>query len=164
MLQKTSLRAGAAAAALLIALSLTACAPEPEEAEFHGKNPIESGEAEYPEPPPEAFDKNIELPESFPAAFPLPEGLVIDDTGEAEPGRWFIVFTAADQASADASWQSVIEAGGFTVSDSVETTEGGVSATLSSSELAVIGTTIPNTEDGTVLLSYDISAITVVTQ
>jgi len=151
-------KAGAAAAALLICAALAGCAPEPGTEEYHGKNPIEAGEAKHPDPPEEAFEKNVELPESFPAAFPQPEGLSVDDTGEREPGTWFIVYRADSQAEADAAWESVIEQGGFTVSDSSETTEGGISATLSNQDFTVFAVTIPGAEEDSVLLTYDIAA------
>lgn len=157
----------AATAVLALTLSAAACAPEPTDpenagTEVHGKNPIESGEAEHPDPPEEAFDKNVELPASFPASFPQPAGVTIDDTGEREPGTWFIVYLATDQAAADAAWQSVIDQGGFIVSDSTETPEGGVSATLANQDLAVTAVTMPDTagsRDGAVLLNYDIVAV-----
>ncbi|MGJ0204513.1 hypothetical protein [Leucobacter sp. gxy201] len=163
MLQHPYRSVAASLAAVLVAFSLAACAPEPGSApdgsEFHGKNPIEQGEAEHPEPPEEAFEKRTEIPESFPAAFPLIDGLTVDDTGEREPGVWFIVFEARDQAGADAAWQAVIEQGGFTVGETADTTEGGIAATLTSAELSVIAVTMPEPDGGPVFLNYDITSI-----
>ncbi|GAB2553102.1 hypothetical protein [Leucobacter ruminantium] len=104
----------ALAATLLLALPLAACAPEPDTSEAptgsdtHGGNTLEEGESGHPEPPAEATKKNTELPASFPKEeFALPDGAVIDDTGERGPDQWFVVLRADSEKRADALSEQV---------------------------------------------------------
>lgn len=101
--------------------------------------------------------KQTALPVSFPVdRFIIPEGAVIDDAGERSDGEWFVVLRAPDQPSANAIWEAIVSAGGFTVVDPATGEDGGVSADLTSQTLEVSALTLPQA-DGAVLLSYDIS-------
>ncbi|WP_162903700.1 hypothetical protein [Leucobacter sp. wl10] len=122
--------------------------------------PGASDEESWPERDPEGgTPKQTEIPPSFPSgSFAMPPGAVIDDAGERSSTRWFVVLRAGDAAAADAQWQAVIDANGFAVADTAETPEGGVSARLSSAGLTVDALTLPQ-PDGSVLLSYDLSAV-----
>lgn len=144
----------------LLAISLAACAPEPgTEAGSTDKdsqtiNPETSwGDGAVP-------DEGVqtELPESFPSdAFALPEGAVIENTGERGTGQWFLVLRADDEAEAERLWDAVIAQNGFTLEDSGEAVEGGRFGTLRSVSLTVQALTIPQ-QDGSVQLSYDLAS------
>ncbi len=100
--------------------------------------------------------KNIQLPRGFPNEdFVLPKGATIDDTGEREPGNWFVVLRAADAAQAELWWKRIIRKNGFTATSSERTDDGGRSATLRSAALTVDALTIVQ-DDGSVLLNYDL--------
>lgn len=65
------------------------------------------------------------------------------------------MLSADSAAAAQTQWDAIISESSFEVVDPVETTEGGISATLRSVMLTVQAVTIPQ-DDGSVLLSYDI--------
>ncbi|MEJ6489191.1 hypothetical protein PQI23_05605 [Leucobacter sp. USCH14] len=107
---------------------------------------------------PQENSKSTSLPASFPSdSFAVPDGAVIDDAGERSAGEWYLVLNAKDQADADASWQAIVDASGFTESDRSETENGDVSATLTNAGVSVFALQIPQ-EDGSVLVSFDITA------
>lgn len=154
--------AGAACAAALL-LPLASCAAEPDDTgagatRTEGASDAKGGEGGSwtQQDDGAASEKHVELPESFPEAFAVPEGAVVDDTGARSGTEWFLVLRAADAAAADALWEDVIAEGGFTVSDEDETAEGGRIASLRNAALSVEALTLPQ-EDGSVLLSYDLS-------
>ena len=149
---------GTAISAALV-LGVTACAPEPGEAagSIDKETQTTSPETEWGGQDQPEEELQTTLPESFPTdVFVLPEGITIYNAGERGTGQWFLVLRAADAAAASALWDSIVSANGFTVSDEVETTEGGVSATLNSVTLTVQALTIPQ-KDGSVLVNYDLS-------
>ena len=149
---------GTAISAALV-LGVTACAPEPGEAagSIDKETQTTSPETEWGGQDQPEEELQTTLPESFPTdVFVLPEGITIYNTGERGTGQWFLVLRAADAAAATTLWDSIVSANGFTVSDEVETTEGGVSATLNSVTLTVQALTIPQ-KDGSVLVNYDLS-------
>ena len=160
-------RVSAAVLALgLLVAPLAGCAPEPgasgsEGPEGPGSAPTEKQEPEggsWPaENPDEVYDKHQEIPEDFPEAFVIPEGAEIDNVGTRGHGTWYLVLRAADEDEAAVLWDEVVAAGSFVQSDGMETTEGGIAATLSSGELTVDAMTLPEA-DGTVLVSYDITS------
>ncbi|MBL3700322.1 hypothetical protein [Leucobacter luti] len=169
-LRRLALTAGSILIGATLVGTLTACAPEPgasvgtEAPTASGHGPEEkpeggSGESWTEQDSPDDFAKESELPASFPKdQFVFPESAVIDDTGARSDTEWFIVFRAADQASADVLWESIVSASGFARSDEVtEPDGGGRSAELRSQTLAVSALTIPQ-PDGTILLSYDVTA------
>lgn len=161
---RRSFRIGAALGTALLVFSLAACAPEPTDLPDGGTDgggkggePTTSetdwGGQEVPEE-----ELVTELPSSFPSeAFQLPGHAVLYNAGERAEGVWFAVLQADDAATADALWSELVSLNGFEASDEVETTEGGRAATLTSPALNVQALTIPQT-DGTVLLSYDLTA------
>lgn len=157
------MRATAAVLALgLLLAPLSGCAPEPGTVNPDGRDLTEKVEPEggswQEENPDEVFDKQVELPADFPAAFVLPEGAVIDDAGLRGVDSWFVVLRAEDQPAADALWDAVVSSGGFTVSDETETGDGGRAATLTGTGLEVAAVTLP-TDSAGVLLSYDLTAV-----
>ena len=154
-------RALVGASAVILALSVAGCAPEP--AEIAGQ-PEKGSETTNPESswsqPTDDFDadaKTTELPDTFPREqFPLPAEAVIDDAGARGDSAWFVVLRAADATEAAVFWSEIVALGGFTESDVSETSEGGRASTLSSAALSVVAVTIPQ-DDGTVLLSFDLT-------
>ena len=150
---------GASLGALLV-ISLAACAPEPgteagsTDKDSQTVNPETNlGDGAVPD---EAFQ--TELPESFPReAFALPDGAVIENTGERGTGKWFLVLRASDEPEAERLWDAVIAQNDFTLEDSGEAVEGGRYGTLSSASLTVQALTIPQ-QDGSVQLSYDLTS------
>lgn len=157
--------AGTLALGLLV-VPLTGCAPEPGttgsgtlgEGMPDPKDKQESEGDSWPEKnPDEVYEKHQELPADFPAGFVIPEGAVIDNAGSSGLGKWFVVLRAADASTADALWAQIIEAGAFAASDETTNAEGGIVATLTSTELEVAGMTIPE-PSGEVLLTYDITS------
>ena len=64
---------------------------------------------------------------------------------------------AADGTQADALWDQIIEDGTYAVDEESQNDDGGRSALLINDELTVSATTIPE-DDGSVLLSYDLSS------
>ncbi|MFC5338245.1 hypothetical protein [Leucobacter denitrificans] len=160
MAQSPRITAGVLALGLLV-LPLTACAEEPGAVGTGDPVPTEKQEPEggsWPaENPDEVFEKSQEIPEDFPAEFVIPEGATIDDVGSRGFGTWYLVLRAEDQEASDAIWESIVTNSGFTVTDDAETVEGGRMATLESGALSASAMTIPG-EDGSVLMSYDITA------
>lgn len=171
-----------AATVTLVGL-VAACAPEPI-AGVGGKGPNDSGQSQNESPtqspdsdqdkgkdafPSESswgqptdgsdFQQRVtELPENFPHdAFVVPETAVVYNAGEREDaaGMWFLVLQASDDETAAALWDEVNVANGFGVTNEVATSEGGISATLTSASAEVFVLTMPE-PDGTVLLNYDI--------
>lgn len=173
---RLSIRVAATAGALVLAAGLAACAPEPGTAggtgganggngetggsgqTSEGQKGNADGTGSWQEPnKPEVAEKQVELPASFPKdQFVIPEGAKVDDTGERSEGQWYLVLHAADAQAAAALWDQVVAGGSFTASNEAKTGDGGRSATLSSPELTVDALTLPQ-QDGSVLLSYDIS-------
>ncbi|MBK0418028.1 hypothetical protein JD276_03130 [Leucobacter sp. CSA1] len=155
-------RLAAAATGVALALCLAACAPEPGDVAGAPDKGSETpnGESSWGETGSEDLaPKQTEIPQSFPRdAFPIPEGAVVDDTGERSADQWFVVLRAADPADADALWSEIVAAGGFSVGDEQETVEGGRIATLESATLSVQAITIPQSDDS-MLLSFDLSRI-----
>lgn len=163
-------------AAALVTAPLAGCAPEPGtvpsdgskgEAGLNGQ-PGGKGEGEKPQPdgeswpekaPDEAFEKHQEVPNDFPESFSIPEGAVIDDVGSGANGTWFLVLRADSLEEGEALWNAVIEGGGFAVTEGPEPAEGGRTAELESSTLAVSATMFPPEGEDFVLLSYDISPL-----
>lgn len=170
---------------LLLLGTLTACAPEPgaggsgsgsdasgvpgssetdapaEGTDTPGNEEKGSGDQGSGSWPESDSDMNAPKQTALPVGFPvdrfiIPEDSVIDDTGERSRDEWFVVLRAPDQQSANAIWEAVVSAGGFTVVDPVTGNDGGVSAELTSQTLEVSALTLPQA-DGAVLLSYDIS-------
>ena len=143
----------------LLTLPLTGCAPEPGTQHPDGTDLTEKVEPEggsWPEQnPDEAFEKSAELPPDFPGSFVVPADAVIDDAGSRGDGSWFVVFRAADADAGSALWDAVVQSSGFTVTDEIETVDGGRAATLSSPDLSVSAVTLTG-DNGTVLLSYDL--------
>src|SRR5690606_28358479 len=96
------------------------------------------------------------LPESVPStAFIIPSGATVYNAGEKGPDTWFVVLSADSVTAAQLMWDSIIAESDFELVDTVETTEGGTSATLHNTQLSVQAVTIPQ-PDGTVLLSFDV--------
>lgn len=148
---------GAAVAAMIV-LGTSACAPEPGEAagSIDKETQTTSPETEWGGQDQPEEELQTTLPESFPTdVFVLPEGITIYNAGERGTGQWFLVLRAADSAAATALWDSIVTTNSFAVSDEVETTEGGISATLNSAALNVQALTIPQ-EDGSVLVNYEL--------
>lgn len=147
---------------ILLAMSLAGCAPEPTEIAGQPAKGAETPNSENSwSEPTEEFDaavKSTELPETFPGdAFTLPANAVIDDVGARGDTAWFIVLRASDAVAAELQWQEIVSMGAFTESGTAETSEGGRAATLSSTSLTVTALTIPQ-DDGSVLLSFDLTA------
>lgn len=145
--------------AAVLVFGVAACAPEPGEAagSIDKETQTTSPETQWGGQDQPEEELQTTLPASFPSdAFALPEGVTIYNAGERGTGQWFLVLRTADAAAATALWDSVVAANTFTVSDEVETTEGGVSATLNSAMLTAQALTIPQ-EDGSVLVNYDIA-------
>ena len=148
--------------AILLVLSLAACAPEPVKVTGMPTKGVESpnSESSWSEPT-EEFDpsvKSTELPESFPQdAFPLPAAAVIDDAGARGDTAWFLVLRASDPVIAEQQWQEIVSMGAFSESEATETSDGGRTATLTSTALVVTALTLPQA-DGSVLLSFDLTA------
>lgn len=161
-----NIRISAALLAISVLVApLTGCAPEPGTSGSGSigeglPDPKDKQEPEgnsWPEKnPDEVYEKQQELPADFPAGFVIPEGALIDNVGSSGAGKWFIVLRAEDVAAADALWTQIVQSGAFTVSDETTNAEGGVVATLTSTELDVAGMTIPDPA-GEVLLTYDIT-------
>lgn len=153
-------KAIAPVAALLLVVGATACAPEP----VAGSVNKESEKTTSPETTWGSGDGAEEelsttLPESFPSdLFQLPANAVIFNAGERNPEQWFLVLKAADADSAETLWNTIIETNSFATADEIETSEGGLAATLTQGPLTVQAMTIPGA-DGTVLLSYDINRL-----
>lgn len=157
-----STRGAALLLAGALALSLAACAPEPGAKKDDVAQQGEGESSWATAAPEDEAAKQTEIPESFPRdAFPIPEDAAVDDTGERSATAWFIVFKASDAAEADRIWDEIVQSGGFAEAGREETADGGRTATLTSASLAVTALTIPNPDDGTVLLSYDIASTTV---
>lgn len=155
------LRASIAAvlAAGLLAGPLSACAPEPDDvagSPEKGQNPDEKSWSE-PETPFDPSVKSTDIPDDFPAEFPIPDDATVDDAGARSETEWFVVFRAADPEAADALWDAIVADGSFIVDDDAPTDDGGRTATLTGAGLSVFALTIPQ-EDGSVLLSYDLSS------
>lgn len=156
---KRTSRAMAIVAAAALTLSLASCAPEPGDdiagaPDKSGEGSSESWTAENPDG---VGEKKTELPASFPKdSFVLPEGAVIDDTGERSGGSWFVVLRAEDLDAGAMLWTRVINLGGFTASDVTAGENRETVATLTNPTLSVSALMIPQ-EDGSVLLSYDIT-------
>lgn len=139
-------------------LGLSACAPEPSDAagsvdkETQTTSPeTEWGGQDVPEE-----DLQTTLPASFPKdLFALPSGAKIYNTGERGSEQWYLVLEAADAAAAAALWEEIIARNEFSVSDEVETTEGGAAAVLTTNVLTVQALTIPQA-NGSVLVNYDL--------
>ena len=149
---------GTAVAAALV-LALAACAPEPGEAagSVDKEKQTTSPETEWGGQDQPEEELQTTLPASFPSdAFAVPEGVTIYNAGERGTDQWFLVLRATDAAAATKLWDAIIETNGFAASDEVETTEGGIAATLNSVTLTAQALTIPQ-EDGTVLVNYDLS-------
>jgi len=143
----------------ILAASLVACAPEPMAGSHVKGQDIPEDERSWSQidDQDDPSLKSTELPEGFPEAdFVLPEDAVIDDAGARGDRAWFVVLKAADTESANAWWDQVIHAGGFVVRDEETGDDGSLSATLASNQLTVAALSIPR-EDGSVLLSYDIT-------
>ncbi|GAA1319846.1 hypothetical protein ACFSWE_05595 [Leucobacter albus] len=153
---------GALLALGLLIAPLAACAPEPGTVRPDGTDLTEKVEPEggsWPEEnPDEAYAKSQALPDDFPDAFAVPEQAIVDDAGSRGAGTWFVVLRAADAAAATALWDEIVAGGGFTVSDEIETGDGGRAATLTSPTLSVSAVTLPGT-DGEMLLSYDLTSV-----
>ncbi len=149
---------GTMTAAALV-LGVASCAPEPGEAagSIDKETQTTSPETEWGGQDQPEEDLQTTLPASFPTdVFVMPEGVTIYNAGERGTDQWFLVLRAADAAAATSLWESIVTTNGFTVTDEVETTEGGVSAMLNSVTLTVQALTIPQ-KDGTVLVNYDLS-------
>lgn len=148
-------------AASALVLGATGCAPEPDQEagsidkELQTLSPETTwGGQDMPEQ-----ELQTTLPESFPKdTFVLPEGSTIFNAGEKNPNTWFVVLNAQSAETAQQQWDSIILESSLTVSESVETTEGGISATLSNAVLTVQAVTIPQPE-GSVLLSYYVQLV-----
>ena len=107
---------------------------------------------------PQENSKSTSLPATFPdESFVVPDGATIDDAGERSAGEWYLVLKAKDQADAAAAWQAIIDASAFAEADRSETDNGEVSASLTNAAVSVFALQIPQ-EDGSVLLSFDITA------
>lgn len=148
-----------AASALVIATS--GCAPEPgqEAGRIDKEKQTVSPETQWGGQDVPEDILQTKLPESFPVeGFVLPAEAAIYNSGEKNETAWFVVLNADSPEEAQSLWDSIVSQSSFEVTDQVETTEGGISATLNSAMLMVQAVTIPQT-DGTVLLSYDISRI-----
>lgn len=145
-------------AAGALALGAAGCAPEPgqEAGSIDKETQTISPETEWGGQDVPEEDLQTALPESFPHdAFAMPEGATIYNAGEKSADAWFVVLSADSAAAAQTQWDAIISESSFEVVDPVETTEGGISATLRSVMLTVQAVTIPQ-DDGSVLLSYDI--------
>jgi hypothetical protein len=109
----------------------------------------------------DAVDEDLvtELPASFPSdVFTVPESATIYNTGERNDSEWYLVLSAADEAAASALWDEIVQTNSFEVVDQVETSEGGVSATLNSATISAQALTIPQA-DGSVQLSFDLMRV-----
>lgn len=152
------LLAAVAAGALL--LGLAGCAPEPGGSPGTGaeQGPREDSWADGDSA--EQSGKSTEIPESFPEeSFALPQDAVVDDVGEREEGgAWFVVLRAESADAADRLWAEVIADNDLVLSEETETSDGGVSAVLESRALVAAALSIPQ-EDGSVLLSYDLTEV-----
>ncbi|CAG7618030.1 hypothetical protein ACFPZL_08580 [Leucobacter soli] len=165
------LRTGMCALAVpVLALTLSACAPEPGSVSWdeNGSGPTATDEGKQitgddesgwgganDQEDPEL--KHAELPDGFPSAdFPLPEDAVLDDAGARDPGTWFVVLRAADASQADDWWDRIVSDGSFTVRKAEKTDDGGRSAILVGPDLHASALTLAQ-DDGSVLLSYDLS-------
>lgn len=157
----------AAAVAPLLALGLAACAPEPGSEIPDKPGPTagqgsEDGTDEGGEGPAVSEDdpslKSAELPKGFPSDdFPLPDDAVIDDAGARDPGSWFVVLRAPDAEAAQRLWLAVAKGGHFTGLDKNAEPDPEASATLRKLGFTVDALMIPQ-DDGSVLLSYDLTA------
>lgn len=146
--------------AAILALSLAACAPEPMlgNNDKHSESEQQS-ESSWGESSDQDYVPTTELPESFPLdLFVLPDDLRITDAGERGPDQWFLVVLVDGDQAADALWKQIIENNGLTSHDEIETSEGGLSATLLSAGLTVQALTIPQS-DGSVQLNYDLTLL-----
>jgi hypothetical protein len=148
------------AAAAALTLGLTGCAPEISDAAGQtGKgeetiNPeTEWGGRELSEEQPETT-----LPESFPIdRFAVPDGAVIENTGETSESSWFIVFRAPHLAAADELWFALIESNQLVATEEDTNEVDGYVATLEGAGLSIFAMTIPH-EDGTVQLTYELQS------
>ena len=155
-----------AVAAPLLVFALVGCAPEPTDGvpdsiagapEKGAETQEGSGWAEATDPNDPSL-RSVELPADFPSdAFALPANAVIYDASSAR-GGWFVVLRAADAAQAEVWWAEVPAANGLIVSDeSTNESDGSRSATLTGPTISAIAVLVPDTSDGSVLLSYDLT-------
>lgn len=151
-----------AAFAVLTPVTLTGCTPEPTaQTDPAVGDPTKKGqgqddnESSWGESSKDQYQYTTELPASFPAELLLPAEYTIVDTGERSATSWFLNVRNADQAAADAFWAEMISANGFTVSDEVETSDGGKAATFTNAGFTVQALTITN-DDKTVDISFEI--------
>lgn len=176
--ERRGVRLFGACLAACLAFSLAACAPEdtevaptiPQDAagapgadgktsETGKTGETSNTETEWGGQGVDDYVPTTELPESFPTdRFTLPDDAHVLDAGERAVGQWFVVLHVESGEAADALWASLIEANSMTVSDEIETSEGGWAATLQSASLSVQALTIPQS-DGSVQLNYDIARV-----
>ncbi len=155
---RTRRAATAALTALVLSLGAVSCAAESDDA---GGSPGKGSDSTSPETQWERESTtetlNHTLPESFPSdLFALPSEATIYNTGERSDSEWFLVLKATDAEAARVIWDAIVQQNMFSVSDEATTSDGGVSATLTSESLAVQALTITDA-DGSVLLSYDLT-------
>lgn len=144
--------------ALGLLFGAAACAPEPGDAAGLTDKDTETinPETEWGGRDVTGEELTTELPPSFPNdIFTLPEGVTIYNAGERGEGQWFVVLIADGNDAAKLLWDDIIATNAFEVIDEVETSEGGVSATLANASLNVQALTIPQA-DGTVQMSYNL--------
>ncbi|MBC9926703.1 MULTISPECIES: hypothetical protein [unclassified Leucobacter] len=149
-------RSAALLSAVVLALGLSACAPEPDAMPTGKSNPEATTEPSWPEADAEETDKNRMLPVTFPGAFvPLPANPDVDNAGERGEGSWFVVLRADSLDAASAMLDQIATDGAFTVTEDIETGDGGRSATLTVDDYVVHALTL--TEGKQALLSLDVS-------
>ena len=149
-------RAVALLSTAAIALALSACAPEPDAMPEGKPNPEATAEPSWPEADAEDTDKNQMIPTTFPGAFvPLPAEPDVDNAGDRGEGAWFVVLRADSLEAASAMLDQIASDGAFTVTDDIETGDGGRSATLTVDGYVVHALTL--TEGKQALLSLDVS-------
>lgn len=150
-------KAVAPLAALFLVFGVAACAPEEVAGSVDKESETTSPETKWEVDDTAGSERNATLPDSFPSElFALPADATIYNAGERNSDEWFLVLNAVDATAAQSLWASIIELNGFAVSDELETTEGGTAATLAQGPLMIQAMTLPN-EDGSVLLSYDVT-------
>lgn len=152
----------AAVVALVLPVTVSGCAPEPTaQTDPAVGDPTKKGqgqddnESSWGEDSKDQYQYTTELPASFPTELLLPAEYQIVDTGERDANSWFLNVRNADQAAADAFWAEVVSANGFTVSDEIETSDGGKAATFTNAAFTVQALTITN-NDKTVDISFEI--------
>lgn len=146
--------------AALLTLGIAGCAPEPMAgSHVKGKAPSEENQSwSQIDDQDDPALKSKELPEGFPSDdFALPTGAVIDDAGQRGDRVWFVVLKPAGQDESEQWWDSIIETNGFTVRDEEPAPNGGKSATLANDVLTVTAMSVVDEDDGTIVLSYDIT-------